>query len=88
VSDEIQIPEVEVVVKAYGREVAIVAFFGNADGSFTCVAGMEDASWVHFVADTLHQTARSLVVAVEDGEEYKTSQLPPYLDNGEADIPF
>jgi len=88
VSDEIQIPQVEVLVKAYGREVAIVAFFGNEDGSYTCVAGMEDASWVHFVADTLHQTARSLVVAVEDGEEYPTNVIPPPLENGEADFPF
>jgi len=88
VSDEIQIPAVEVVIKAYGREVAIVAFFGNEDGSFTCVAGMEDASWVHFVADTLHQTARSLVVAVEDGESYPANELSPRMENGEADFPF
>jgi len=88
VSDEIQIPAVEVFVKAHGREVAVIAFFGDEDGGYTCVAGMEDASWVHFVADTLHQTARSLVVAVEDGDEYTAGFVPPSLENGEADFPF
>lgn len=87
-SHGIETPKLEIIVRAHDREVAIIAFFPDAEGSVDCLVGVEEPGSVDLVVETLRAAALGVESCKFARADFSPNGDVSNVANGKDDHPF
>jgi len=87
-SNGIQGPQTEIVVRFEGREIALIAFFPDEEGGADVVCGMENTGQVDVVAALLQHSAYALRTCFEAVRVASDNGNVSGVSDGESAHPF